>query len=80
MELKEEKEKVDEVCMRRHRRWSLSLQLDRLHKDTEKVFVHSPDSTPVALPTVVVTCMTIIMVHETNAIWAAYHCQSEMVT
>ncbi|CAI8025602.1 hypothetical protein GBAR_LOCUS14766, partial [Geodia barretti] len=59
VELKEEKEKVDEVCMRRHRRWSLSLQLDRLHKDTEKVFVHSPDSTPVALPTVVVTCMTI---------------------
>jgi hypothetical protein len=36
VELKEEKEKVDEVCMRRHRRWSLSLQLDRLHKDTEK--------------------------------------------
>ena len=59
MELKEEKEKVGGVCMRRHRRWSLSLQLDRLHKDTEKVFIHSPDSTPVALPTVVVTCMTI---------------------
>ena len=52
--MKEEKEKVGGVCMRRHRRWSLSLQLDRLHKDTEKVFVHSSDSTPVALPTVVV--------------------------
>ena len=39
VEVKEEKGKVDEVCQRRHRRWSLFLQLDTLCKDTEKVCV-----------------------------------------
>ena len=37
VEVREEKGKMEEVCERRDRRWSLSLQLDTLQTDTEKV-------------------------------------------
>ena len=36
-ELRAEKLAVDEVCVKRYTRWSLTLQLDKLLKDAEKV-------------------------------------------